>query len=552
MRPNSGRGDADSHLWPCPQCGTANGLNALACWNCEAVLKPVPPDELPAPITASLAERGILERVADLREGDPSREMAFAEGPEEDAWSAARTSDRWARAGCGADSRHDASGEAPVPDVSSAARGAPPPNEPDRRASDRPAARVDSPHHRSVEAFLALWRQRDDEPERAAEPTGQVSIDPEAAHREAVEPVEGGPSNLDLVARREDAAPRRTDPPAEAVQFAPEGADAAGQQAAESLRVDIATPSTNHGAEIAPKSEAAPGLAEHPPIETFEYPSSADAEHPPIRIDADDSAADAGRFSFGPDDHPVQRGPAVDAFGPLPSARGESDPFHDAALGERFAELAAASARSARRRRHVTLVATGLLLAALAVVAYSIFEGGVHVDLSADELRSAATGSTTAGSPDAAKVAVEPAAPPMTSISQATPPPGAGRAEPPTAAPDRQPNGQRPGRTHAPIVAAPAPTPTATPNAVPATRSARTPPPAVIERFERRQPAPANAAAAETTTAQGDAPRAETASPTPAGARAGDGSGDANASITCTERILALGLCGPEPSTRKD
>ena len=59
MRPNLARADADSHLWPCPQCGSANGLNAHACWNCDAALPP-PDDALaPMPITAALEAQGV-------------------------------------------------------------------------------------------------------------------------------------------------------------------------------------------------------------------------------------------------------------------------------------------------------------------------------------------------------------------------------------------------------------------------------------------------------------------------------------------------------------
>ena len=84
MRP-LGRGDADSHLWPCPQCGSANGLNAHACWNCEAELRTPSADELPQPIAASLEKRGILERAAQW-EDSRHPEMAYAtEGAEADA-----------------------------------------------------------------------------------------------------------------------------------------------------------------------------------------------------------------------------------------------------------------------------------------------------------------------------------------------------------------------------------------------------------------------------------------------------------------------------------
>src|SRR4051812_2432033 len=59
MQPALGRADADSHLWPCPQCGSANGLNAHACWNCDAALPP-PDDSLsPMPITAALEAQGV-------------------------------------------------------------------------------------------------------------------------------------------------------------------------------------------------------------------------------------------------------------------------------------------------------------------------------------------------------------------------------------------------------------------------------------------------------------------------------------------------------------
>lgn len=38
MRPDPGRGNNDSHLWPCPRCGSTNGLNAGRCWSCETTL----------------------------------------------------------------------------------------------------------------------------------------------------------------------------------------------------------------------------------------------------------------------------------------------------------------------------------------------------------------------------------------------------------------------------------------------------------------------------------------------------------------------------------
>ena len=38
MRPSSGRDDESSHLAPCSECGAANGVNALQCWNCESAL----------------------------------------------------------------------------------------------------------------------------------------------------------------------------------------------------------------------------------------------------------------------------------------------------------------------------------------------------------------------------------------------------------------------------------------------------------------------------------------------------------------------------------
>src|SRR5688500_18377672 len=59
MRPTLERADADSHLWPCPQCGSANGLNAHACWNCDAALPPPDDAIAPMPITAALEAQGV-------------------------------------------------------------------------------------------------------------------------------------------------------------------------------------------------------------------------------------------------------------------------------------------------------------------------------------------------------------------------------------------------------------------------------------------------------------------------------------------------------------
>lgn len=609
MRPSLGRGDVDSHLWPCPQCGSANGLNAHACWNCEAELRTPSADELPPPIAASLEKRGILERVAQWEESRQP-EMAYAtEGAETDAlheqrgaeraggpnsglaslpegrssppwepegWSAPPSEpDSWptpqleSESGSTAPSEPDSGSTAPLELESLSGSSAPSelesrssgrsepeqestaPSEPEREstapsepegesiasaqggmstapphvdssseaeidgAAERPRERSMSAHDRSVEAFLALWNQSGSEPtsDDADQPAATPPIESTA------EPLAGEGAFADPGAAigHPPFEHSRRDAPAE-----PESV----------LRRPADEPDVDRG-------------AEHPPIETFEGSAVSAGEHPPIRIGDDEPAVGAHGIGFGPAEPPTRRDADVDAFGPLPSARQESDPFHDVALGERFAELAQASARNARRRRRVTLAAGGVLVAVMIAVAYPTFRSGVRIDLSSQELQSAAAPAR----PDAPRTpsAVDQTPAPATASTQTATAPAAEPAATPRAAPPVPPAARTADRAdQPPVVAAPAP---------PATnRASRTPPREVLERFERRQP-PTAGPARDTVGGPNEPARAEAAAPPPTGAAAAGATDETrtdNSSITCTERILALGLCGPEPSSRKE
>ena len=215
----------------------------------------------------------------------------------------------------------------------------------------------------------------------------------------------------------------------------------------------------------------------------------------------------------------------------------------------------------------ITIAALCLVGIAVVLAAYPFFGDGVRVNLSSDELRSAASTSTT------------PAAP-------AAPAPGTRVAEPVPSS-----TGSGVVTTSPPIAAVPTPAPVAAPVPAPApnvapsddrpaptarasageTRPARVPR-EVAERLARRQ-TPANrtqdnaavAPTTEQTRSDTGRPRAESSglpagaertSPVaeaPAEARANRRSGtdetaaEAGGSITCTERILALNLCGPRP-----
>ena len=303
-------------------------------------------------------------------------------------------------------------------------------------------------------------------------------------------------------------------------------------------------------------------------IQTFEDSFFAAGSHPSLHSD-DDASFDSGRSGLGSTQPPIRGGRDVDAFGALPSARAgrNSDSFRDPALGEKFAALSSTSAQAAQRRRRVTIAALCLVGIAVVLAAYPFFGDGVRVNLSSDELRSAASTSTT------------PAAP-------AAPAPGTRVAEPVPSS-----TGSGVVTTSPPIAAVPTPAPVAAPVPAPApnvapsddrpaptarasageTRPARVPR-EVAERLARRQ-TPANrtqdnaavAPTTEQTRSDTGRPRtessglpagAERTSPVaeaPAEARANRRSGtdetaaEAGGSITCTERILALNLCGPRP-----
>ena len=299
-------------------------------------------------------------------------------------------------------------------------------------------------------------------------------------------------------------------------------------------------------------------------LQTFEDSFLAAGAHPSIHSD-DDASFDSGRSGLGSTQPPVRGGRAVDPVRPLASARTEraGDSFRDEALGEKFAALASTSARAARRRRLVTIAS----LCGVAVVgflaAYPFFGNGVRIDLSSDELRSAASTSTTplAPTPLARVPEANPTAP-AAGIANRTAP---GAAAPAPAAPPR-PAPPRLARNDAD----PAPTAQASGSEA---RPGR-PPREVVERLARRQTppvqAPADAAVASTADrnrSDGNRPRAEAAGSRPQAERlgaadepptdvrvnrrrAGDDPAAESGSITCTERILALNLCGPP--TRKE
>jgi len=832
MRPNPGRGEPDSHLWPCPECGSANGLNARACWNCEMVLPRMQPDALPAPIAASLAKRGILERAAERHHQQPAREVAYAaEGPEEDAWSAARHSDRWADVGGGAHGRIDARSQSrwdeptktpwadpdpvdmpAVPEAAGEPAGSPTAQAPEA-SGPRSKTRAEGTRNRSVEAFLALWKRRASPPAQAdrksaeevgvesrhesppsqsvpADTRGSASRDePSAAdmrvsadgahnadpiHQEppfspsssstagpaerpappiatttawASEPLaaqaqstatpadgslelqsrgtatefqEPAKSHDETTATSRDQrlvphdtsdAPAADDPlslrsahsattfeetpeplapstaswfdespesppahssewpgaspvygptsaaewsggsaetqftgtaqwpgdglepqstrtaessgegpdlqstskspgespdlqftrtaessgdnpepqptstagwadqtsepqglgttewPEESTKpqsastarwleesFAPQSSGVATQaKKAQEPPSDRAIRSAPSPVPVTARNDAGADLARgRAPLEPFaDHPAFARGEHPPIAIHDDEPEATPEPLPFGPADHAPRHGVDADAFGPLPTARQEADPFHDTALSEKFAELAEASARSARRRRRVTLSVAGLMLVALGLVAYPILWSGVRVDLSKDELRNAATLSTNGDAPGAAKTPAQPAPPPVASTTPAARPATPKPQRTPPAAP---PTARRTDRTADRVAAAPPAVPAPSPPS--ADRPARTPPREVVERAEQQQTAPVETAAKGTPAPVAtaiDAARVETVVP-PAAAvvPAGDAPRTDNSSITCTERILALGLCGPDPSTRKE
>jgi hypothetical protein len=146
----------------------------------------------------------------------------------------------------------------------------------------------------------------------------------------------------------------------------------------------------------AAKRRKASRSQEESALQTFEDSFFAAGAHPSIHSD-DDASFDSGRSGLGSTQPPVRGGRDVDSFGPLPSARTEraSDSFRDEALGEKFAALASASARAARRRRRATIAGLCLVAVVGVLAAYQFFGNGVRIDLSADELRSAASMSTT-------------------------------------------------------------------------------------------------------------------------------------------------------------
>ncbi|MEO6743532.1 MAG: hypothetical protein ABIS28_15365 [Caldimonas sp.] len=301
-------------------------------------------------------------------------------------------------------------------------------------------------------------------------------------------------------------------------------------------------------------------------IQTFEDSFLAAGSHPSIHSD-DDASFDSGRSGLGSTQPPIRGGRDGDAVGALPSARAErhSDSFRDPALGEKFAALSSTSAQSARRRRRVTIATLCLVVMAVVLAAYPFFGDGVRVDLSSDELRSATSTSTTPAAPAPGTRIAEPGPSSTGSGIVTTSPPIAAVPTPsPTAAPVPTPTEPRMARSED----RPAPTAQASAGE---TRPARVPR-EVAERLARRQ-ATANRSqdnAAVTPTAErtrsdtgrpraesaGRPARAERGSPAaepPTEARANRRSGtdesaaDSGGSITCTERILALNLCGPRP-----
>jgi hypothetical protein len=334
-------------------------------------------------------------------------------------------------------------------------------------------------------------------------------------------------------------------------------------------------------------------------IQTFEDSFLTAGSHPPIHSD-DDASFDNSRAALASTHPPVRGGRDPDAFGPLPSARAErtSDALHDESLGERFAALASTSAQAARRRRRVTIAALCAVLVAVVLGVYPFFGNGVRVDLSSDELRSAASMSTSplapaavAPTPDARPApagarsagrteqpapATTPAPAPATATTSATPTarptaPAAVSPAPPVPAPTA-----RSDERAAPP--AQGPTPQTAQATSPGENRAARPPREVAERLARRQAdttrTPAGAAAtstAERNRIDADRARAEAARSRPPVERAAataddaapvdtranrrraaadDTAADSGGSITCTERILALNLCGP--STRKE
>ena len=318
-------------------------------------------------------------------------------------------------------------------------------------------------------------------------------------------------------------------------------------------------------------------------IRTFEDSFFAAGSHPPIHSD-DDASFDSSRSGLGSTHPPVRGGRDSDAFGPLPSARAERtrDALRDESVGERFSALASTSAQAARRRRRVTIATLCAVLVAIVLGAYPFFGNGVRIDLSSDELRSATSLSTTpvAPSPDATTAPAEgrsagrTALPtPLTTPSTVTPTPG------PPAAPGRVARSEERARPSAQVPTPQAQTPPAqTAQAAPATetRPARVPR-EVAERLARRQAEATRAAAADAAVTpsadrnrvDADRARAEAARTRPPVERvsaadeaptevranrrraaADETAADGGGSITCTERILALNLCGP--STRKE
>ena len=319
----------------------------------------------------------------------------------------------------------------------------------------------------------------------------------------------------------------------------------------------------------AAKRRKASRSQEESALQTFEDSFFAAGTHPSIHSD-DDASFDSGRSGLGSTQPPVRGGRDVDSFGPLPSARTEraSDSFRDEALGEKFAALASTSARAARRRRRATIAGLCLVAVVGVLAAYQFFGNGVRIDLSADELRSAASMSTTPLVPTPVDRGLE-AAPttPDAGIAKRTAP-GAAALAPaaPTPVAPTRPAPSRVARNDAD----PAPTAQASGSEARPGRLPRE----VVERLARRENppvrTPADAAVASTTDrnrSDGTRPRAEAAGPRPqaerAGAadeapidaranrrRTGDEPAAESGSITCTERILALNLCGPP--TRKE
>ena len=203
-----------------------------------------------------------------------------------------------------------------------------------------------------------------------------------------------------------------------------------------------------------------------------------------------------------------------------------------------------ASARNARRRRRITLAAGGVLVAVMIAVAYPTFRSGVRIDLSSQELQSAAAPAR----PDAPRTppAVDQTPAQATASAQTATAPAAEPAATPRAAP---PVHQRRARRIAPISRRSSRA-GATRNeqgvahaAAGSPRALRTAAAAHRGTCSRHGGRPERAGSCRSRRSAADRRR---------GGRPTDETRTDNSSITCTERILALGLCGPEPSSRKE